>query len=83
MAKTTLLLKKIISAVIGVPLFVLGIILIPLPGPGLIICFAALLVLSWGFDGAKVYADKIRLQLKKIIDNAKQRAESAARDKEE
>jgi uncharacterized protein (TIGR02611 family) len=67
--------KKIIFGVIGFPLLALGVILIPLPGPGLIVCFLALFILSFAFDFAHSYLDKIKKEFKKIYAQAKARAE--------
>lgn len=68
--------RKLIVAAIGIPLLVVGIILIPLPGPGLLICFAAFFILSLEFDWAKGYLEKIKSKFKEIFDVAKQRADS-------
>lgn len=38
--------RKILVFVTGLPLLVIGLILIPLPGPGVLISFLALLILS-------------------------------------
>lgn len=70
------LLKKIIAAAIGVPLLVIGIILIPLPGPGLVTCFIALLILSWAFESPRKYLEQSKAGLRKIYDEAKKRADA-------
>ena len=75
MGKVAKLSKQIISAVIGLPLLVIGIILIPIPGPGLLVCFLALLVLSWGFEGAKVHVEKSKDIFRKFYKEAKERAD--------
>lgn len=71
MGRITHGLKKVIVALIGLPLLVLGIVLIPLPGPGLLTCFLALFILSLGFDSADTYFQKIKKRLVALIQEAK------------
>ncbi len=61
--------------VIGLPVLVLGIILIPLPGPGILVSFLGLYILSSEFDAAKPYRDKIKKKLQKLINTAKTKQE--------
>lgn len=68
-------LRRLIAGLIGFPLLVFGIILIPLPGPGLLLCFIALFVLSFGFDWAQTYYDKAKSGLISIYKKAKQQSE--------
>ncbi len=75
MNKSGRLLRKLVVALIGFPLFVLGLILIPLPGPGLIVSFIALFILSFEFDWADKYKEKAKAEFKKIYANAKERAD--------
>lgn len=75
MAKTTKVIRKFAVAAIGVPLLIIGIILIPIPGPGLLVCFLAFLILSLEFDWAAKYLDKSKKEFKKIYANAKARAD--------
>ncbi|MEO5499319.1 MAG: PGPGW domain-containing protein [Candidatus Saccharimonadales bacterium] len=67
--------RQILVAVIGFPLLIIGIILIPLPGPGILICFIALFILSWGFDWAEKYLEKCKDVFRTIYEKAKERAE--------
>jgi uncharacterized protein (TIGR02611 family) len=67
--------RKIIISLIGFPLFIVGVILIPIPGPGLLISFLALFILSLEFDWANKQLDKIKKALKKIYETAKARAD--------
>jgi uncharacterized protein (TIGR02611 family) len=69
------LIRKILAGIIGFPLLILGIILIPIPGPGLLVCFIALFILSLGFDWANKYLDRAKSALRKIYDEAKKRAD--------
>lgn len=73
MKKSVSLLRKIIILLIAVPLFIVGVILIPLPGPGLIICFLALFLLSLEFDWAQKHFDRAKAEVKKIIKTARDR----------
>ena len=68
-------LRKVVVALVGVPLFVVGIILIPLPGPGLLICFAALFILSLEFEWAEPHRRRAQAELKKIIDKSQARSD--------
>lgn len=72
-------LRKIVVAAIGIPVLILGIILIPAPGPGLLVCFLGLFILSLEFDGAKKYKDKVQGEFQKIVNNAKDKQAEAKR----
>ncbi len=65
------ILRKLLVAAIGIPLLIIGIILIPLPGPGFLVCFLALFILSLEFKIFRKYFEFIKTKLKKIIDEAK------------
>jgi len=58
--------RRIVILLTGVPLLIIGIILIPAPGPGLLVCFLGLLVLSIEFEWAKHHRDNVNMQLKKL-----------------
>ncbi len=73
MKRPVKLLRKVLALIVGLPLLALGIVLIPIPGPGLLICFIALFILSLGFDGMKPYVDRIIAEFKKIYEKAKER----------
>ncbi len=74
MRKPISYLRKIAAVIIGVPLFIVGLILIPLPGPGLLVCFAALFIISLEFDWAKPHLERSKAELKKIIQKSKDRS---------
>ena len=76
MRKTTKLLRRIGISLIGFPLVALGIILIPLPGPGILVSLAGLFVLSFEFEWANKYLGRGKAELRKITDKAKQRAQN-------
>ncbi len=71
MKKTWRALKKTVIAVIGLLVVILGIILIPLPGPGLLVVFAGLLILSIEFEWARKHRDNARSRLDKVMQKAK------------
>lgn len=62
-------------ALIGFPVVILGIILVPLPGPGLLVMFAGLFILSTEFEWAHKYVHLIHVKLAKIYHDAKAKAE--------
>ena len=68
-------IRKLIVLLIGLPILVVGIILIPLPGPGLLICFIGLFVLSFEFQFAHRYLEQIKNDFRKIYKEAKERAD--------
>lgn len=67
--------RKIVVSLIGFPLLVLGVILIPVPGPGFLLSFLALLILSLEFDWAHKYLHKAKQEFKKVYDKAKARSD--------
>lgn len=73
-------IPKLISLLIGLPLLVVGIILIPLPGPGLLITLLAFYILSREFGWASKKFEYAKIQLSKIINDAKKRAENVNKD---
>ena len=75
MGRLKRLTLQLITVLIGLPILAVGLILIPLPGPGLLVCFLALFILSLGFEWPKRHLEKVKLVLRKIYDVAKERAE--------
>lgn len=65
----------ILAGLVGFPLLVIGLILIPLPGPGILVCFVAFFILSFGFDWAGKYLEKCKVIFRKIYTQAKARAD--------
>jgi hypothetical protein len=61
------LLRKIIVLALGVPLLLLGIGLIPVPGPGLLVCLVAFAVLSIEFSWARTGLRKSKDALMAIV----------------
>ncbi len=75
MNKTARSARKLIVSLIGIPLFILGIVLIPIPGPGLLLSFLALLLLSVEFEWAAKKLEIVKKEFKKIYQAAKERAD--------
>lgn len=71
MVRMTKLLKKCMAVIIGLPVLMVGIILIPVPGPGLLISLLGLMILSSEFETAKPHRDKVMNKLRSIIAAAK------------
>jgi uncharacterized protein (TIGR02611 family) len=67
--------RRFIVSIVAFPLLALGIVFIPIPGPGFLLCFLALLLLSLEFDWANTYLQKIKQEFKKIYAAAKARAD--------
>ena len=66
-------IRKIVIAAVGIPVFIIGIILIPAPGPGLMVCFLGLFILSLEFEWAQKHRDKAKHELSKLTKNARDR----------
>lgn len=75
MSKASKAVRKILVAAIGFPLLAVGLILIPLPGPGVLISLAAFFVLSLEFDWAAKHFESAKGVIKKIYQDAKARAD--------
>lgn len=65
--------RKLIALLVGLPIVVAGIILIPLPGPGVLLTLLGLFVLSFGFDEVKRPLETYRQKLNTIYKNARRR----------
>lgn len=74
MRKTKKALRKIMVGLIGFPLLVLGIILVPLPGPGVLVSLVAFFILSLEFTWAERGLQESKAILQKIYQAAKERA---------
>lgn len=73
-------LKKLIVGAVGFPLLAVGIILIPLPGPGVLVSLLAFFILSLEFDWAEKYFNQAKAVIKKIYDEAKERADKISKE---
>ncbi len=75
MRQSTKILRKVLVILVGLPILVLGAILVPLPGPGLLIMCVGLFILSLEFEWAKRHLDRAKAKLKQIYDKAQARAD--------
>ncbi|HYH36255.1 MAG TPA: PGPGW domain-containing protein [Candidatus Saccharimonadales bacterium] len=57
-------IRKAVIAVVGSLLLILGLILIPLPGPGFLVCFAGVFVLSLEFEWFKPHVERAKKLVK-------------------
>ena len=64
--------KKIIVSVVGFSVVVIGIILLPLPGPGMLIIIAGVAILATEFEKA----DKLLKQLRRRFEEATKKTRS-------
>lgn len=64
--RTVKLLRKVAIGTVGFALIIIGVILIPLPGPGFLVIVAGLFVLSLEFEWAERYLDKAKQKLKQL-----------------
>ncbi|MBW3569167.1 PGPGW domain-containing protein [Candidatus Parcubacteria bacterium] len=64
-------LKKILIAIFGVFVIIIGIILLPLPGPGMLVIVAGLLILSTEFDWAKTHLHNAKKRLNDVYKKTK------------
>lgn len=62
-------LRKVLVTIFGVFVVIIGIILLPLPGPGLLVIFAGLLILSSEFKSVKHHVDTLKAMAKKLKDD--------------
>ncbi len=75
MAKARKAAKKFAVSIVGFPLLAFGLVLIPLPGPGLLLCFLSLFILSLEFEWASKHVERAKAQLHKIYQEAKARGD--------
>lgn len=64
-------IRTVVVMAVGFPLVILGVILIPLPGPGILVSLLGLFVLSLEFSWAQKNLDFTKQKLKKIYQEAK------------
>jgi uncharacterized protein (TIGR02611 family) len=63
--------RKVFLGLVGSLVLLLGLIMIPVPGPGLLICLLGLFILSLEFEWAKPHMDRIKAKFAKIVAEAK------------
>lgn len=67
-------MRKLVVALVGFPLLILGIILIPLPGPGVLVSLMAFFVLSLEFEWADKGMQGAKNTIRQIYKAAKDQA---------
>lgn len=68
--------RKLVIALVGLPIVVIGLILIPLPGPGVLVTAAGLFILALEFDWADRHLQRFKKEITKLIDKAMERAKT-------
>jgi uncharacterized protein (TIGR02611 family) len=63
--------KKLAISIVGFTVLAIGIILIPLPGPGLLVCALGLAILTLEYEWANNHLAKVKTELNKIIERSK------------
>jgi tellurite resistance protein TerC/cation:H+ antiporter len=63
--------RKIVVALVGFLTLLIGIVLLALPGPGIVVIILGLFILSTEFEWAKDYLEKAKSAQKKAIEKAK------------
>ena len=65
--RTARFARKAAIGIVGVLVVIVGIVLIPLPGPGTLIIFAGLTILATEFDGARRLLDRAKDRVKQAL----------------
>lgn len=71
MKKVYKTVRKLIVGTGGFSVLALGIILIPLPGPGILVCILGLIILSWEFTWAERHLDRAKSAREKLMSATK------------
>ncbi len=74
MKKTKTALRKLLIGLIGFPLLALGIVLVPLPGPGVLVSLLAFFILSFAFEWADTGLQEAKRAIHKIYLSAREQA---------
>jgi uncharacterized protein (TIGR02611 family) len=75
--------RKVVVLLVGLPLLIVGIILIPLPGPGILITLLAGLLLSLEFSWAERHLQRALTELKRIYQTAHDKYEQRLKEIDE
>lgn len=59
-------IRKALVFVLGASVFILGLVLLVLPGPGLLVMIAGLLILSLEFEWAKHHRDRAKAKFDEV-----------------
>ncbi|HEY5549749.1 MAG TPA: PGPGW domain-containing protein [Candidatus Saccharimonadales bacterium] len=66
-------IRKVVIAIIGSVVVALGIILIPLPGPGILVTVAGLAILSLEFEWAEKHLLYFKKKLRLVIEKSRKK----------
>jgi uncharacterized protein (TIGR02611 family) len=72
--------RKLLISLVGFPIIIIGIILIPLPGPGILVVILGLFILSLEFEWAKRYLESAKDFQRKAVEKARAQKERAKKD---
>lgn len=75
MRKTGKYLKKAVVFLVGSAVVIVGIILLPAPGPGMLVILFGLMILSTEFEWAERHLITVKAKMKAVIDKSKARAD--------
>lgn len=67
------LARKIAVAVVGFGLLIIGLAMLALPGPGIAVLIAALLVLASEFQWAERYAERLKRHVERLMQAARRK----------
>ena len=62
--------RKLGVAILGLVVFIIGLILIPLPGPGILVCIVGLTILSLEFEWALRHKKRAQGHLIKVLEKS-------------
>ena len=71
MRRTAKFLRRVAIGTLGFSVLVIGLILIPLPGPGLLVTVAGLFILSLEFAWAERHLDRAKSAANKAVEKAR------------
>ncbi len=77
MDRITRATRKILVTILGVTLLIGGVLLLVLPGPGLVVIILGLVVLSWEYEWAKHHLHRARKAHKKAMAKIRQKRDSS------
>jgi len=63
--------RKVLITLVGFVVLIGGLILIPLPGPGILVTILGLFILSLEYEWAKRHMDRVKSAQQRVLDKAK------------
>jgi uncharacterized protein (TIGR02611 family) len=77
MAKLNKTTRQILVLLAGIPVIIVGIFMLVLPGPGIVVIILGLVILSMEFEWAKRYLDKAKEAQRKTLEKARRKKKPA------